>query len=270
MVGKLSALYFQAYQLAYNLALSAERAWQFERGHDQSFINPGYWDDLHKGLLAGEALMLDLQSMEKAYMDQNARRFEIVKTISLKALDPAAFNNLKTGGICSFDLDEKLFDRDYPGHYCRQIKSVSISIPAVLGPYQDIHATVTQTSNKTVLKPNESIVKYLLGKGERPSDGALRFDARADQQIALSQGVNDSGLFELNFYDERYLPFEGTGAVSSWQLEIHDLTQDNPDTTLAQQLKNSLTDVIIQLRYTAIPGNNQFKKDVRKALGNGK
>ena len=31
---------------------------------------------------------------------------------------------------------------------------------------------------------------------------------------------NDSGLFEPNLRDERYLPFEGCGAISSWCLEL--------------------------------------------------
>ena len=35
------------------------------------------------------------------------------------------------------------------------------------------------------------------------------------QSIVTSHGQNDSGLFELNFRDERYLPFEGAGAISN-------------------------------------------------------
>jgi len=33
-------------------------------------------------------------------------------------------------------------------------------------------------------------------------------------------GQNDSGLFETNLRDERYLPFENSGVVSEWQLEL--------------------------------------------------
>ena len=38
--------------------------------------------------------------------------------------------------------------------------------------------------------------------------------------MATSSGQTDSGMFELNFRDERYLPFEGAGAVSRWRLEL--------------------------------------------------
>ena len=38
--------------------------------------------------------------------------------------------------------------------------------------------------------------------------------------IAVSTGQNDSGVFELNFRDERYIPFEGAGAISKWRIEL--------------------------------------------------
>jgi hypothetical protein len=264
MLGKLASLYFQSYQIAFDLALSAQRALQFELGREDTYIQIGYWDDLHKGLMAGEALMSDLHRLDKAFMDQNERRFELEKTISLLSLDPKVLLNLKTQGSCTFDLSEDLFDYDYPGHYCRQIKSVTLSFPAVVGPYQQIHATLTQLSHKTVLKPEAKAIEYLLKKDQRrsrdkqPTADILRQDWRANQQIATSQGVNDSGLFELNFRDERYLPFEGTGAVSSWQLDM-----PHANNTIDF---NGLTDVIIQLRYTALPGDNNFRNAVHNHL----
>jgi hypothetical protein len=50
-------------------------------------------------------------------------------------------------------------------------------------------------------------------------------------------------MFEMNFRDERYLPFEGAGAVSSWTLEL--------PAQYASFDKNSISDVIIHVYYTA-------------------
>lgn len=233
MTGRLASLYFQAYQLAHSLAISAQMAWQFEQGETQTFIQAGYWDDLRKGLLAGESLLLDLHQLEKAYLDNNQRRLEIVKTISLKKEFPEAFTDLQNNGKCHFGLINENFNKDYPGHYRRKIHSLLVSVPALLGPYQNIHATLTQASSKTDLK----------------GDGRMTSDFRPNQKIAISQGINDSGVFELSFYDERYLPFEGTGAVSEWDLEI---PKDSN-----QGLHQNLTDVVIELRYTALPGANR-------------
>src|SRR5205814_249871 len=122
---EVSATYFQCYQMAYELAKKAERAFRFERGLTSSnFIKFGYWDSLRKGLLAGERLYLALKQMERAYLDQNKRDFELTKHISLLLHNPLALIRLKETGRCELELPETLFDADYPGHYMRRIKSV--------------------------------------------------------------------------------------------------------------------------------------------------
>src|SRR5262249_17464478 len=78
MIGEVSGLYFQSYQLAYNLAKRAELCFRFELGlQDSNYIKYGYWDSLKKGLLAGDRLQYDLRRLETAYCDQNQREFEL-------------------------------------------------------------------------------------------------------------------------------------------------------------------------------------------------
>lgn len=259
MVGQLSTLYFQAYKMAYDLAKSAEKALQYELGIDSTYISFGHWNSLKKGLLAGESLMLELSRMEKAHLEQNKRTFEIEKTISLRQLDPRALLDLQHKGSCQFSFDEALFDLDFPGHYRRQIKSLSLSIPAVIGPYQNINATLTQDVNRVLIRPNPEALTYLLtGEGDEPDATVLRTNWRANQQIAISRGVNDSGMFQLNFSDERYLPFEGTGVVSHWRLDLP--KANNPIDF------ESISDVIINLSYTALQGGSTLSMVVTENL----
>ena len=256
MVSRLSQIYFQAYSLAFDIARSAQRAYQYEFNTNQSFINFGYWDNLHKGLVAGEGLMLALNQMEKIAIDNNSRSLEIDKTISLAMINPRALWDLKTTGECIFELSEKLFDSDFPGHYDRKIKSLSVSIPAVVGPYENIKATLTQLSNQVILKDDLNAVKFLLGDNTatEPGPEKLRSNWWINQQVALSKGMNDSGVFELNFRDEQYLPFEGTGAVSTWRLSM-------PPAANRFDF-SSISDVIINLKYTAQDGGKKFRGDV--------
>jgi hypothetical protein len=270
MVGRISSVYFQTYKIAFDLAQSAEKAYQYERNTDETLITFGYWDSLKKGLLAGEGLMLGLNQLEKAYMDDNERTLEIEKIISLNQLD--VFNGKAAGttidgfkkttdGKSTFNLSEKLFDQDFPGHYCRKIKSITITIPAVVGPYQNVQATLRQTINRVLLKPDPKGVAFLTSKskdGGGASDASnIRSDWRRQQHIAISKGVNDSGLFELNFRDERYLPFEGTGAVSDWTLDMR---------STDKEVLATISDVIIHLRYTAKDGGEEFRTKVVHAL----
>ncbi|EIK72680.1 insecticidal toxin complex protein TcaB1 [Pseudomonas synxantha BG33R] len=245
--GQLATFYYQAYDATLSLCLAAEACWQEERAEwNKHFIQTGLWVRQYRGLSAGEALKQNLLSMSSAYTTQNERLLEITKTVSLGLLhdqDASATGDkpwatlkaeLLTNGTLSFELTRKLFDDDYPGHYLRRIKSVSVSLPATLGPYEDIKAILTQTGNTTHLAPTS----------DKPEVAAKK-DWRARQEIALSNGLNDSGLFTLNFDgDERYLPFEYTGAISTWQLSF-------PNHKRQEALLKSLTDIIVHLRYTA-------------------
>ena len=155
--------------------------------------------------------------------------------------------SLKDEGVVNFTLPVQLFDNDYPGQYQRRITRISVSLPAVIGPYQNIRALLTQTY---------SAVQIAEG-----SDYRLKENLRASQQIALSTGVDDDGMFQLRFDDERYLPFEGTGAISKWTLSFPNHLASVPsdedggqaDQPMLRAIE-SLTDIIIRVSYTAKQG----------------
>ena len=266
LLGRQAALYYQVYDATLSLCLAAHACWQYEMGDFTStFIQPGAWNDHYYGLQAGQALQLNLQQMEAAYLARHDRRLEITRTVSLLEVAGAfAFEQQKKTGAFHFALSELQFDKDYPGHYMRQIKSVAISLPGLLAPFQDIKATLMQTASSTLLNASIDGVNYLNGKAKSVGQAQIVTNLRASQQIALSSGLGDAGLFELNFGDERYLPFEGTGAVSNWVLSF---PRYNKSTTQMAFLK-TLTDVIVHVRYTAIDGGSDFAAQVDKTLGN--
>lgn len=256
MTSELSALYFQSYQIAYDVAKRAERTYRFERGLTESnFVHFGYWDSLKKGLMAGERLELALRQMERAYQEQNQREYEITKNVSLQLLDPLALISLKQAGQCEVSLPESLFDADYRGHYMRRIRSASLTLPCVVGPYTGINCTLTLLNNKTRVKSSPDTPYE---EDAQTDDARFVTNFAAIQSIATSHGQNDTGLFELNFRDERYLPFEGAGAISRWRVEL-------PRETNAFDF-NSLTDVILHLRYTAREGGSPLRKSATDAM----
>jgi hypothetical protein len=117
MIGQIASVYFQSYQLAYDVAKKAERAFRRELGlKDSSFIELGYWDSLKK-VMAAERLYHDLKRMEVAYLDQNKREHEITKHVSLLQVNPMALIRLRQTGRCMLSVPEELFDLDCPGHY---------------------------------------------------------------------------------------------------------------------------------------------------------
>ncbi|MPZ76799.1 MAG: hypothetical protein GEU77_09750 [Deltaproteobacteria bacterium] len=245
MVSQISTAYFQSYELAYNLARRAQRAFRHELGvEDANFIEFGYWDNLVKGLHAGEGLLKDLRRMEVAYLDLNRREFELTKHVSLALLNPIELLRLKQGGSCEVELPEELFDLDYPGHYFRRIKSVSITIPAVTGPYTTL--ACTSRLLRSSIRRQSTLLNGQYARDLDNDDPRFSDSLGAIQSIATSSGRNDSGLFELNFRDERYLPFEGAGVISRWQLEMPG--------QFRQFDYDSIPDIILHINYTAREG----------------
>jgi hypothetical protein len=255
MVGQVSGLYFRAFQLAYDVAKRAERAYRYELGVQESnFIRFGSWDSLRKGLLAGERLTHEVKRMESSWLDEHHRNFELTKTVSLAILDPAALVRLRETGSCFVTLPEGLFDLDHPGHYMRRLKSVSLSIPAVAGPYTNVNATLTLIASR--------VRTAATAAGAYPFSGVqdTRFAemTTAVQSIATSHGQRDAGLFEVDFDDDRYLPFEGQGAISEWRLEL------DPDGNRFDL--RTVSDVLVHVSYTARDGGSALRTKAKAML----
>jgi hypothetical protein len=248
MCGQASGLYFRAFQIAYDMAKRAEKAFRFELGladSDTDFIQFGYWDSLKKGLFAGEQLTLDLRRMDAAYLDRNKREMEITKHVSLRQLDAGQLSQLRQSGTCDIVLPEELFAMDFPCHYFRRLKSVSVSLPCVVGPYTSVSGTLTLMG---------STLRTSADAGAAP----VPVSQVGIQSIATSGAQNDSGLFDLNFHDERYLPFEGAGVASKWHFE---LPQEH-----AVFDYSAITDLVLHVRYTARDGGQSASTSVTSWL----
>jgi Tc toxin complex TcA C-terminal TcB-binding domain/Neuraminidase-like domain/Salmonella virulence plasmid 28.1kDa A protein len=255
MVGQVSGLYFRSYQLAYDVAKRAERAYRYELGlQDSNFIRFGSWDSLRKGLLAGDRLAHELKRMEVSWLDENRRYHELTRTVSLAMLDPAALLALRATGSCFVTLPEGLFDLDHPGHYLRRLKSVSVTIPAVAGAYTNVNATLTLLHSRVRVSAAADSPHTWTG----PDDPRFAEVTTTVQSIATSHGQRDAGVFQLDFRDERYLPFEGQGAFSEWRLEL------DPEANRFDL--GTVSDVLLHVSYTARDGGSALKRAAKGAL----
>lgn len=196
-----TALY-QTYKLAYDVAKKAELAYRYERRPTSvesavNHISFGYFNQARDGLGTSQQLYLALKNLDMAYQETRGHDYELTKSISLRQLNPYALLTLRETGTCIVDIPEILFDMDFPGHFFRRIKSVTLTVPCVVGPYV--------------------------------------------------------GVFELSLKDERYLPFEGAGAISTWQLTL-------PPTSFRPFDYSSIADVVMGMRYTSCDGGSVLNK----------
>jgi hypothetical protein len=257
MITEVSKIYFSAYKLAYDMAKKAEACYRHELGiyddKNSSIIQFGHWDSLKQGLLSGDRLMHELHQLDAEYIDKNKRTLELTKHISLAQMFPLKLIELITKGKTEISLEEYLFDMDYPGHYMRRIKSVSVTIPCAAGPYTSVSFMLTLQGARI---RKDATGNY--NESEPPNDSRFVYQSGITEYICTSSAQNDSGMFELNFGDERYLPFENAGAVSQWKLSF--------PAGVNQFDLSSVSDVILHINYTALCGGEEFAAKAKDAL----
>ncbi len=266
MKEQLFAVYKQSYNMAYDMAKKAEKCYRFETGNEiTNFIQYGYWDNTQQGLCSGEKLQLALRQLEKSFIEENRRDLELTKNVSLAMLNPLALQQLRTTGKCTLSVPEELFDMDYQGHYFRRIKSVSLSIPCIAGPYTTVSCSLRLLKNSVRINTSmneEGNYEHANDQGIFIDDDRFRSSNIPVKAIATSTAQRDSGLFELNFRDERYLPFEGAGAISEWKIEL------TADSELRQFDYANISDVIMHMNYTARADGGLFREGAVTYLKN--
>lgn len=247
--GRLASIYYRFYDLTAARCMMAEKAYGWQTNDTATrYIKPGAWQSNNAGLMAGESLLLNLAEMEQAWLKRNSRSLEVTRTVSLAEVyrtdnvilavkiaellkgsdsgDKPALTGLSMTKDkqlhAAFNLKKLGIQTDYPASLgsTRRIKQISVTLPALVGPYQDMRA----------------IFSY--------GGSALPAGCKA---IALSHGINDDGQFRLDFNDGHWLPFEGIPVNDD-----NSLTLSFPDAIGEKQkpLLLSLTDIIIHIRYT--------------------
>jgi len=255
---RLFAVYKPSYDLAYEMALKAEKACKYELGSDgPSIIQYGYWDSTKQGLLAGEQLQLALRQLERSYLDENRRERELTKSVSLARLNPLALIQLRETGRCYVSLPEELFDLDFRGHYFRRVKAVRLSIPCIAGPHTSVSCSLRLLNNSFRINTSMNSAgayEHENDEGLWIDDDRFRTNVVPVTAIATSSAQADSGMLEFSFRDERYLPFERAGVISEWQIELS--TEKEP----RQFDYDTIADVILHLDYTAREEGGLFKE----------
>ncbi|RON84831.1 neuraminidase-like domain-containing protein [Pseudomonas fluorescens] len=272
LLGQLKALHYQAYDAVVSLCLSARSSLSAETGdYETAEALPQVWLDNRHGLTAGEHLREYLLRMDRLYLQSHERRLERVKTISLRRLfddkvDPQtgfsdwtqARDELIDKGMLEFQLTQLSFDRDHPGEYCRLLSLVEVDLPVLLGPYQDVHATLLQVGSMTATQASARSVEYLHQPAGKVAPVEVLFNLRSGQQIGLSVGIADTGM-NAGKPDEGLLnPFENTGAISRWQVHF-----PWPRSERQAPMLESLTDIVLRVRYTAKAGEPTFTLAVK-------
>lgn len=211
-------------QIAAATARMAQTAVVFERQEPVSIIVGDYWhvangplqspglstNQRSFGLLGAERLLTDLTKLDAFKLATDQRRQQLSKTISLARMIPTELVGFRQSGTLTFNTLLTWFDDDVLGHYLRLIKSVKVTVLAIVPPVDGIHATLHNSGESSV------VVKENGGRTFIKKRAARNFGDR----VSLDAAFNESGLFVFNYDDPMLLPFEGLGVETQWTLEM--------------------------------------------------
>lgn len=243
----LERTYSYMLSLAASVAKTAEQQYYFEQQQQAGpFILNDYWEVPQTGSLAltgggidrrgltGSARLLqDITKLDQYAFETTKRKLQMTKVISLGQLYPDAFQTFRQTGVLNFDLTNRLFDYDFPGHYLRLINGVKVSVIGLVPVYDNIKATLTAgTTSYTVINANNTFQQVPIRRMEM-------------DQIALTGASRATGVFEFQAAQGELLnPFEGMGIESRWEFKMPKFSNRMDYTTIA--------DVLIEVDYTAL------------------
>ena len=259
----LERAYSYMLSLASSVAKTAERQFYFEQQQQGGpFILDDYWEMPQTGSLTGGGtdrrgltgsarLLQDITRLDQYAFDNTKRKLQMTKVISLGQLFPDAFQTFRETGVLNFDLTDRLFDYDFPGHYLRLINGVKVSVVGLIPVYDNIKATLTAaTTSYTVVNANNTFQKVPIRRLEA-------------EQIALTGASRATGLFEFQATQGEFLnPFEGMGVESRWEFKMPMFSNRMDYSTIA--------DVLIEVDYTALDSYQyrfQVLQDIDNTLG---
>lgn len=234
--------------LATSVARTAEGQLYFERQEQAGpFILDDYWESTgsgfgatgtgavtpdRRGLTGSTRLLMDLTRLDQYAFDTDKRKLQLTKTLSLAQNFPVEFQQFRETGVLNFELNDSLFDYDFPGHYLRLIHGVKTTVVGLVPVYGGIKATLTaEPTSYTVIGGNTF---------QRIPIKRLEVDS-----VALTSPNSANGLFEMQpMQNEMLNPFEGMGVQSRWEFKMPKFSN--------RMDYDQIADVLITVEYTAL------------------
>ncbi|GAA3938409.1 neuraminidase-like domain-containing protein [Actinoplanes auranticolor] len=257
---RLTQLHYQQYRMAHELASLAQAALVRELGLADQPPVPDTWNPTHRGIGAAADLAVELERWERQYVQAWRREHEKTKQYSLAERQPLALLELVQRGECTFQIREHELDEDEPGDYFRRLRTVALDVACIRGSHTPVNARLTLLRSSIRLAPHTASDAAAYPREEGPAgagDERFRDDPGGSEHIVTSSGIADDGLFDNGDGGEALRPFEGSGAISVWRLELDPATNHFD--------RDTVSNVVVRLQYTSRAGGELAAAAAREA-----
>lgn len=190
--------------MAIEIAVLMERAYEAETGRDLHKIRFGYRNPTTGGLLGADSLLADIDYFTLDHLTTTRTKKAPLKvTLSLADRYPMAFDMLCSSGTAFFETTLEQFDRMYPGLYLQKLQNVELTLVGVTG-VGEVHGTLRNIGVSSFRDQSGAIRQQVYPADVMPLS---RYDVRQDS-LVFRIDPNELRLFENN------------GIATMWQLDI--------------------------------------------------
>ena len=256
MSGVLARVYAFFLQQATAVARLAQAQLAFERQEPvDGYIAADYWAPAtdynagagtaadRRGITGSARLLQDIFRLDQQAFDTDRRKLHIRQTIVVSQVAAFELQQFRDTGLLVFATPESLFDRDFPGHYLRLIKTVELSLIALVPPELGVRATLSASG----------VSRTVVARGSFDTV-TLR---REPETIAVTAPIGATGRFPLQPEGAMLFPFEGMGVDTVWQLALPKAANPFDYRTIA--------DVLLTIEYTALDSPDHRRRRDRVA-----
>ena len=253
MSGVLGSVYAYFLQQATAVAQLAEAQLAFERQAPPSgFIQSDYWQDPsdsaspgtsttdRQGLTGAERLLQDITELDEYAFETDRRKLHLTQTLIVSQITALELQTFRETGLLVFATPMNVFDQDFPD-YLRLIKSVQVSLIALVPAVRGVRATLSASGLSRVIVPGDEFQSITL--------------SRSPEAFSFTSPLNATGLFDQEPDTGILLPFEGMGVDTVWQLELPKAA--NPFDY------RTIVDVQLTIKYTALNSYDYREQVIR-------
>lgn len=198
--------------MAITTAILMQKAYNFEFDSSQNFIKYDYTSNSLNGMLAANALLLDIDSFTYDMITSvKNKNIPVKQTLSLASKHPYLFEtSFKKTGTMEFETRMEDFDMDYPGTYSRRIETIEIIVEGLL-PGGGLKGFLTNGGISRFRTSNFDEKKFRI----QPKDTMVLSEYKL---------IGNSHVFKTDL--SKLKLFESSGTCSSWKLEIPKSSND--------------------------------------------
>jgi hypothetical protein len=115
-----------------------------------------------RGITGSARPLQDIVKLDEHAFDIDRRQLHLTQTTAVSQIAGYELAQFRQTGVLTFAIPQSMFDRDFPRHYLRVVKQVSVSLIAIVPPVRGPRATLSASGVSRAVVARDSFDTVML------------------------------------------------------------------------------------------------------------